>query len=187
MSTARDPGDAALEDRFASGDDGALRAAFDRYGELVYSICRRSVPVAAADLTQEVFIAAWRSRHTYDPAKGSLGAWLATIARNKVVDLLRSDRRRPPTEPDTDPAAVATVGERSDVDALADRLLLADALSSLSPRARQVVQLAFYEDLTHEQIAARCDLPLGTVKSDLRRSLQRLGRHLRLGEGGDDV
>lgn len=183
--------DAALEDHFASGDDAALRLAYERYGRLVYGICRRTRPDAAADLTQETFVAAWRGRHRFDPARGSLGAWLATIARNKVVDDLRRAQRRPigPTaaqHPDEVLAASGDAAKAADVDAITDRLLLADALSELSPRSRMVVQLAYYEDLTHEQIAVKCGLPLGTVKSDLRRSLPKLARHLRHHEWGDD-
>jgi RNA polymerase sigma-70 factor (ECF subfamily) len=189
--------DAALDGRFASGDDAALRLAYERYGPLVFGICRRARPEAAADLTQETFVAAWRGRHRFDPARGSLGAWLATIARNKIVDDLRRSLRQPAggvVHLDvTEPADAGTgdgtgnVAGGVDVDAVTDRLLLADALSALSDRARTVVQLAYYEDLTHEQIAVKCDLPLGTVKSDLRRSLPRLARHLRRHGGDDDA
>jgi RNA polymerase sigma factor (sigma-70 family) len=181
--------DAALDGRFASGDDAALRLAYERYGPLVFGICRRARPEAAADLTQETFVAAWRGRHRFDPARGSLGAWLATIARNKIVDDLRRSLRQPAggvVHFDVAETAGEDAGD-IDVDAITDRLLLADALSALSARARTVVQLAYYEDLTHEQIAVKCDLPVGTVKSDLRRSLPRLARHLRRHGGDDDA
>jgi RNA polymerase sigma-70 factor (ECF subfamily) len=182
---------AALEGRFAAGDDEALRLAYERYGRLVYGICRRTRPDDAADLTQETFVAAWRGRHRFDPTRGSLGAWLATIARNKVVDDLRRTQRQPasPTAPPGPGEVIAAAGDPAmapDVDTITDRLLLADALNELSPRSRMVVQLAYYEDLTHEQIAVKCGLPLGTVKSDLRRSLPKLARRLRHHEWGDD-
>lgn len=123
---------------------------------------------------------AWRSRERFDPAKGSLAGWLMGIARFRVVDAHR--RRASNPTPDSEaidgresPAADAPT------DRLADRLLVEHALGTLSPRARQVVELAFWSDLTQTEIAERLDLPLGTVKSDIRRALQRLRPHL---EGG---
>jgi RNA polymerase sigma factor (sigma-70 family) len=169
--------DAALDLAFAHGGDEALRRAYERYGALVHTLCRRAVDApTAADLTQEVFVAAWSARAGYDPRRGRLGGWLTTIHR--------ATARRPSTVALTPEAG--TTDEPADLEGLADRLVLADALAQLAPRPRRVVELAFYRGLTAAEIAERCGLPLGTVKSDLRRSLQRLRHHLgRTGGDGD--
>ena len=189
------PEDRLSEDRllaaFVAGDQTALRELYDRHGTLVHSFCRRSLgPERAADATQEVFLAAWRSRDRYRRESGTMAGWLLGIARYKVIDVLRADGRAPTpvdTQGANEPGSDA-VGHRSgddgDLGRIAERMLLADAIDSLPERGRQMVRLAFYEDLTHTQIAQRCDLPLGTVKSDIRRSLLRLREHL---EGFDDA
>ncbi len=167
-----------LEQSFAGGGDGALRSAYDRYGSLVYTFCRRTVGHHdATEVAQDVFVAAWRSQKSYDPNRGGLGGWLLAIARNKVIDHLRRRGRQPSIAPGENGAA--TSGVRTDeVGMIADRMLLAEALGELAPRARRVVELAFFHDLTHEQIAEKTHLPLGTVKSDVRRSLPTLQRAL---------
>ena len=167
-----------LEDAFADGGDPAVRTAYDRYGSMVYTFCRRTVGHDdATELAQDVFVAAWRSQRSYDPNRGGLGGWLMAIARNKAIDHLRREGRQPliaSGDNGAEPAGVRT----DDIDMIANRMLLAEALSELAPRARQVVELAFLHDLTHEQIAAKTHLPLGTVKSDVRRSLPVLQRSI---------
>jgi RNA polymerase sigma-70 factor (ECF subfamily) len=185
----------AAESAWVEGTDDALRLAWDAFGSLVFTYCSRALrdPDRAADCAQETFVSAWRSRERYDPTKGSLAGWLTGIARFRVLDAHRAAARTP--LPVDDPAVDAAVGagdaaagaaaaEPPVADLLADRLLVAHALEALAPRPRQVVELAFYSDLTQAEIAARLDLPLGTVKSDMRRALQRLRSHL---EGGADV
>lgn len=160
---------------FSVGDDRALKDAYDQYGSLVYSICRRSVDDAAAcDITQEVFIAAWRNRARFDPSRGGLGPWLAGITRNKVIDHFRAigreDRRIEKVKNTPQPAEPT----QQQLEEITLRMLLVDALDELPDRARSVVTMAFFEDLTHVEIAARTGIPLGTIKSDIRRSLDRL-------------
>jgi RNA polymerase sigma factor (sigma-70 family) len=167
-----------LELSFADGSDSALRSAYDRYGSLIYTFCRRTVGHHdATEVAQDVFVAAWRSQTSYDPNRGGLGGWLIAIARNKAIDHIRRQGRQPSIAPDEDCAALAGV-PTDEVAMIADRMLLTEALSELAPRARRVVELAFFQDLTHEQIAEKTNLPLGTVKSDVRRSLPMLQRAL---------
>ncbi len=167
-----------VEAAFVAGDPDALRRAYDAHGSLVYTLCRRSLgPEVAKDLTQEVFAAGWFARRQYDPSRGSLGGWLVGIARNKIIDHVRAQNRRPQLSGTEAPAGAANPSP-AEVDALADRLLLADAMAQLPDRSKRVIELAFFEELTHPEIAARCDLPIGTVKSDIRRGLARLRRHL---------
>jgi RNA polymerase sigma factor (sigma-70 family) len=167
-----------------AGDESALRAAYDLHGSLVFSFCRRSLsPERAADATQEVFLAAWRSRERYRAEAGSLAGWLLGIARYKVIDVMRSDGRAPIPRDTTGADEVADLDEGTLV-ATAERMLMAEAIATLPERAQEMVRLAFFEDLTHAQISERCSVPLGTVKSDIRRSLGRLRRYL---EGFDDA
>lgn len=169
--------DPAVLAAFAAGDERALKHVYDRHSRLVHSYCRRVVgPDLAADVTQEVFLAAWRSRQRYRAEQGSLAGWLMGIARFKAIDATRARARRPdPVDGEAVPEVAAGPGALED---LALRMLLADALAHLPQRARQMVELAFFEDLTHTEIAERTGQPLGTVKSDIRRGLERLRRHL---------
>lgn len=181
--------EAAVEDRgptlarrFAAGDPGAVDDAYVEHGAIVYSFCRRSLdPARAADATQDVFLAAWRSRARYRPDAGTLGGWLLGIARFKVIDILRADGRQPELVPFPPPNVTATFDrpvDSQEVTLVAERMLVAEALAGLSERAREIVRLAFYEDLTHAEIAARTGIPLGTVKSDIRRGLEQMRRQL---------
>jgi RNA polymerase sigma-70 factor (ECF subfamily) len=163
------------------GSPEALRLAWDAYGSLVHTYCTRTLRDrdVAADCTQETFVSAWRARERYDPAKGTLPAWLLGIARFRVLDAFRAAGRVPvPVEEPNELGPDPTPGP----DALVDRLLIAQALASLPPTARQVVELAFYSDLSQSEIADRLGLPLGTVKSHMRRALQRLRPHFEVGD-----
>ncbi len=170
--------DRRLARKLTAGDPTALREAFDRYGGLVHAIALRRLGVHqdAEDVTQQVFVRAWRGRAGLDPERGALGAWLVGITRNQVADRLAlryrdhelADRAgrlslhpTPPPLPDD----------------VVEALVVADGLKHLPPQVGTVMRLAFFDDLTHQQIAALTGLPLGTVKSHLRRGLERLRRH----------
>ncbi len=169
----------ATEEAFRSGSEHGLAAAYNEHGSLIHTLCARAHPKAAADLTQEVFLAAWKARDRFDPSRGPLAAWLVGIAKNKIIDAYRKDGRQVPEVYDHDGQRVERVPEgRAPIDRLADRLLVTEALATLPERPRQIVELAFYQDLTHEQIAEQTNVPLGTVKSDIRRGLARLRRYL---------
>lgn len=170
----REAVDAEVVQAFVDGDEDALRLAWDAWGGLVYAFCYRSLPSPqdAEDVTQQVFVDAWRGRGRFDPAMGTMPGWLLGIARNKVVDRLRLLQRTPmPTDRPADTAVI----ERG-IDQAADRMLVTAALARLPDERRRVLELAFFDDLTHTQIATRLDLPLGTVKSHLRRGLEYLRR-----------
>lgn len=175
--SVRDDAAATIEARFCNGDESAMEAVYREHGSLVYSLCRRTLgPERAADTTQEVFFAAWKSRERFNPESGSLAGWLVGIARFKIIDLYRVEQRNP-LAPDS--AQAIDVGvESAGVEEMAQRMVIAEALQSLPERSRRLVEHAFYDDLTHSQIAERYGLPLGTVKSDIRRGLERLRRHL---------
>lgn len=164
----------SVESAFAAGDPRALERAYAEFSALIYSLCLRSVDAtSASDIVQEVFIAAWRHHRRYEPAKGGLAPWLAGIARNKIIDHLRAADREARRIDRVRQNRPQTSG---DIEDLSLRLLLVDAIGTLPPRAASIISLAFFEQLTHVEIAARTGVPLGTVKSDIRRSLERI-RH----------
>ena len=176
----------AIEEQFVESDEGGLEAAYHAYGATIFSYCRRRLgPDAAADATQEVFVAAWRSRQRFDPSKGSLPGWLTGIARFKVLDALRASGRLPcPVDENTVEGDRENSSDDPLVDEIAERMLVAEALGSLPCRAEEAIRLAFFSHLTHAEIAQRTGSPLGTVKSDIRRGLTRMKRHL---DGLDEV
>ena len=166
----------ALERRFAAGDPAALRDAYDRYSAVVYSIALRTLGAHhdAEDVTQQVFVRAWRGRSTFDPERGALAGWLVGITRRQVSDRLNSRVRDLRT---ADRAGRAAGPQPApEPDRVVDAVVVADELEKLAPQVRTVLRLAFFDDLTHQQIAAVTGLPLGTVKSHLRRGMDRLRR-----------
>lgn len=152
-----------------------MRELFDLYGPMVLGLCRRLVGSEAEDVAQQVFLDAWRSRARFDPSLGSLGAWLARIARFKSIDHLRAAGRRPSV-----PSAEAgdTLVHEAEIDSVVDHMVITRALEDLPPSRREVVELGFYQGLTHPEIAEKLGLPLGTVKSHMRRGLEALQREL---------
>lgn len=168
-----------LERRFVSGDEAALAQVYQDHGSLVYTYCRRQLgPETGRDVTQEVFTSAWRARHRFDPDRGSLRAWLMGIAKNRVVDQYRMQSRRPQIADGIEVADRDDGADGVQLERIGDQMILASAMNELSDRARTVVELSFFHQLTHPEIAAQTGLPLGTVKSDIRRSLQKLKHHL---------
>lgn len=170
--------DGSLDDAFAAGRV-ELRKVYDAHSPLVYGLCRKALgPDAAGDVTQEVFVNAWRGREQFDPARGNLAQWLVGITKRRIIDHLRAEGRHADRRASDDAPIPADVHSEPMVDRLADRMLVVDGLAQLNDRARQVIEMAYIHDLTHQQIAEQTGLPLGTIKSDIRRGLHRIRKHL---------
>lgn len=168
--------EARLGERFRAGDETVLREVYDRYGGLVYRLGMSCLSSHhdAEDVTQATFVAAWRGRATFDPDRGTLAGWLLGIARRQVVDRVRSLRRDHGITAAAAQRGGSGYSEVPDPARVVDRLVVLDELRQLTDEQRRVVELAFFDDLTHVQIAGVTGLPLGTVKSHLRRGLARL-------------
>lgn len=181
-TSVKDIADEALATRFTLGDETVMRDIYVRWSSLVYTIALRSTNNRedAADITQLVFISAWKGREGFDMNAGALPAWLLGICRRKIADHFRSKSRNTgaaSVELSSDPANLETAVTEvvpDGVDATIDRIVLADELARLGDPQQKIMELAFFNDLTHTQIASVLDLPLGTVKSHIRRSLDRL-------------
>lgn len=172
----RDPDEEArLNALFVAGDDAALEQLYRRWSPVVFTLALRSLGDRgdAEDVTQRTFVSAWTSRSTFDPAKARLSTWLISIAKRRIADTheSRAKIRAIQAELQRTTRPQDLVREAPD---LAETLLLAAELQELEPDARAVMRLAFFDDLTHQQIAHRLGMPLGTVKSHIRRSLTRM-------------
>jgi RNA polymerase sigma-70 factor (ECF subfamily) len=172
--------DAALVERVAEGDARALEELFERHSPLVHAMAVRILRdhQLAEECTQDVFLALWRRAGDFDPGRARLTTWLVAIARNRAIGLVRHRNARPA---DLE-ADLVVAGEDEDTAAVVDRAaraeVVARAMAELPPAQYDALRLAYFEGLTHTEIADRLELPLGTVKSRLRLALERLGRIL---------
>lgn len=162
--------------RVAAGDAKAVSACLDRYANLVWSLARRftSSQAEAEDAVQEVFIDLWSSAGRYDESKASETTFVAMIARRRLIDRLRKTRREPTMEElgaavEMDVPGPAAEVELKDEAARASRLI-----RTLKPEQQKIIKLAVYHGHTHQSIADTLGLPLGTVKTHLRRGLMRI-------------
>jgi RNA polymerase sigma-70 factor, ECF subfamily len=166
----------------AGGDPEALRELYGRHGPALFAIAARALDTATAEeIVQDVFLALWRGARDFDPARGSVRALLTTIARRRIANELRRRGRRPVFEldsaalesaadPDSGPAALAWLSFQ--------RAAVRDALEQLPPKQRQALGLAFFDELTHAEVADVLQERLGTVKSRIRTALGKLREQL---------
>lgn len=169
-SPQRDRDDVARA--FADGEDGALEELYRDLSPLVFTMASRSLGSSAdaEDVTQQTFVSAWRGRTGFDPVRGDLRGWVVGIAKRRIADALEArsrEHRRLEAVKDATPPETAAQDD-------ADSVLLAYEVEALGPPRSTIVSLAFFEGVTHEQIASRLEMPLGTVKSHIRRGLIEL-------------
>ncbi len=166
--------------RIAAGDPTAVPDCIARYGGLVWSLARRFLgnPADAEDAVQDVFIDLWKNAARFDPTRASEPTYVTMIARRRLIDRKRRDGRAPGAQPLGDePAGVPHAGsDRVDIEDEAAKA--AAALNELRDDERRVIQMAIYQGLTHEEIATATGLPVGTVKTHIRRGLIRVRERL---------
>lgn len=169
----------------ASGDPEAVNACLQRFGGLVWSLARRMLGAGpdAEDAVQEIFIELWRVAGRFDNTKGGEDQFVAMIARRRLIDKVRQRTRRP--QPETLPETLALEAPENSSAELADEAGRAmDALQTLRPEVRRVIEMAVLGGHSHSQVASATGLPLGTVKSHVRRGLEAVRRNLGADSGG---
>ena len=168
----------------AAGDERALGELYDRHGSTVYALARAIVGERAdtEEVVADAFGQAWRTAGQFDPARGSVPAWLATITRTRALDLVRARGRRSKVlaraaqESDAGfatPLAPSDAPDR-DVERQETRQLVTRSLRGLPEAQRRVIELAYFGGLSHSEIAAELKEPLGTVKTRLRAGMEKL-------------
>jgi len=174
-----DNGDVALMRRMAEGDETALAAVYDRYGGLVYSVAVRVLGNAelAEEVSQDIFYQLWRTASAFNPSRGSLGGWLLVCARNRAISRLRGRAAEPAAEL-REREVVLNVNLENDLAQAQQISRVRAALERLQPAQRQALELAYFEGLTHTEIARRTGEPLGTVKTRLRAAVEFLKKAL---------
>jgi len=170
-----------LAHRLVGGDRAALEEAYHRWSSLVYTVALRALGDHhdAEDVTQQVFVSAWHSRRTLRPGAGVVPGWLCGIARHRIADV-RTQRHRA-LRNTTAAARLLAPADAVRDDDVADRLLLAHELAALGEPRSTIVRLAVVEQRPAHEVAATLELPLGTVKSHVRRGLIQLRSRLKEG------
>jgi RNA polymerase sigma-70 factor, ECF subfamily len=165
--------DLAMVTALKAGDQSAVAQLYDRYSSVVYAVALRVLgdTGAAEDVLQEVFLQLWRNPAAFDAARGTLGSWLAVIARNRAIDFLR--KRKPETDLED-----VIVSVSPDLAREADRSRAAEkirgVIGAMPPPQRNALEMAYFEGLSHSEIAGKTGEPLGTIKTRIRTGLMTL-------------
>lgn len=181
---ARDADWAALIERMAGGDEFALSAFYDRTNRLVFGLVLRILSDAgqAEEVLLDVYMQVWRQAAKYDPRRGKTLAWLMTIARSRAIDRLRSGRQeemRKESLDDSDHVLTLSTGFQDPTVQPEMQRIVRAALDSLPHEQREVIEMAYYLGLSHSEIAARLNHPLGTVKTRTRLGMMKLREQLK--------
>jgi len=177
--------DRALVERMAAGDERALGELYDRHGRTTYSLAVAIVRerADAEEVVADAFGQAWRTADHFDPGRGTVGAWLATITRTRALDLVRAQGRRARAlaraAQEGDAGVAAPLGRAGDapdrgVERQEARRLVELSLAELPEPQRRVIELAYFGGLTQTEIAAELGEPLGTVKTRIRAGMEKL-------------
>jgi RNA polymerase sigma-70 factor, ECF subfamily len=168
--------------QIAQRSETAFEAFYDRHSTVVYSLARKILRTQtdSEEVMQDVFVRVWNKAADFDPSRGTVLAWLMTIAHHTAIDVYRRNQNRQTDE--LDDAAINAASQmhahHSDAsDLVLDRMVAAKALDMLETSDRLVLEALYFEGLSHSQLAARTGMPLGTLKSRARSALQRLRAH----------
>ncbi len=169
--------------RVVNQDEQALACLYDALASRVQAFALRLTrqQQLAEEVTEDVFWQLWRQAPRFDPQKGCVMAWIMNMARSRALDALRQVETQEIQDDGAIERSADMAGDKTPLDlleAVDERHQLHEAISRLEPLPRQLLALAFFRGMTHDEIALHCDLPLGTVKSQIRRSLARLQEHL---------
>ena len=175
----------SLVERMAEGEERALGDLYDRYGKTLYALALAIVrePADAEEVVVDAFGQAWRQAGSFDPSRGSIGAWLATIARSRALDLVRARGRRARAyeraahlsdEGVATPLAASGPDPGRGAERAEARQIVTRALAALTEPQRVTIELAYFEGLSQSEIAARLSEPLGTIKTRMRSGMEKL-------------
>jgi RNA polymerase sigma-70 factor (ECF subfamily) len=184
MPVGEDTSDEELVERLVAGQQEALGPLYSRYAPFLFNLAAQTLDrTAAEDIVQDVFLSVWRKASTFEPQRGPFRPWVLQIAHYRIINELRTRSRRPQIHADPEGLLLAGVADGSppvDEEAWRDyrRTAVRGAVASLPQPQRQALGLAFFEDLTHEQVASVLNLPLGTAKTRIRSGLLKLRRNL---------
>ena len=169
--------------RLAAGDMEAVAELYDRYAGQVFALARRILHDAAEaeDVVQDVFSQVWRTAARFESQRGSIAVWLLVIARSRSIDRLRARRARPDATAQAYPESIPDESLPPPEQLLSEEqaVRIRQAMMALPDVQRSALELAFYEGLTHAEIAARLTEPLGTVKTRIRTALLTLRQRLK--------
>jgi RNA polymerase sigma-70 factor (ECF subfamily) len=174
------PGDEQCMQELARNRPEALKPLFARYAPLVFHMALQSLdPGTAEEIVQDVFLSVWRRAQTFDPARGAFRPWLLQIAHYRILNELRARSRRPRLDPDAADRILEQIRDTRDEPAEAAwqsyrKDAVRAAVDRLPPAQRQALSLAFFDDLSHDQVAQALKLPVGTVKTRIRTAVHKL-------------
>lgn len=169
-----------LVQRILVQEESALLELYEQFGGLVYSIAVRVLndPVLAEEVTQDVFMKVWEKAQQFDAAQASFTTWLSRIARNSAIDALRKRQNRQPEKGsfsiDENPYAFEQTLAATYAEDPTQKLLVKGALNEIPSEQAELIYMAYFSGMTHNDIAATTGLPLGTVKSRIRAGMQKL-------------
>ena len=189
-ATVQQIADREMIERIGRGDQSAFSALYDRLSRPLYSLALRMLGDAgdAQDALQDVFLQIWSRAATYNPEQSTVFSWTVLLTRSRVIDRLRARKRRlrvvdsATGDEDADVADASTMESAADTaDKNDEAARVRSVLNNLPAEQREAIELAFFGDLTHHEIAARLGEPLGTIKARIRRGLLKLRERLRTG------
>ncbi len=162
--------DAAIVAGIRSGDESSLAQLYDRYSRVVYSVALRVIGDTgfAEDILQEIFLQLWKNPGAFDASRGNLGPWLSVIARNRAIDAIR---KRKPQDDIEDVVLSVSTNFEEELDRNRSGAKVRAALAEMPPAQKKALELAYFEGMSHTEIAAKTGEPLGTIKTRIRSGL----------------